>query len=144
MVREEHLKRVEELVRDLALSDKSTDDFFRHILFVSVSIFGIIISLHSKLPESLYIRLVFALSMGILLLGILLVGLAVYDHAMIHKKRLEVHLDEYKNALLDERVPSFRTLLKRERTSLCEKWGLISLVSSLVLLLVYLLLLLFF
>lgn len=145
MDKEEAIKKLDELLQEQEASNKSTDEFFRHILFLAVSIFGIIISLHSKLPESLYIRLVFALSMGILLLGILCVGVSVYDHTMIHKRCLEQHSDEYRKATMDETYhPLFLTPQKRVRTLLCEKLGLITLVFSLFLLFVYLLLLLFF
>jgi hypothetical protein len=51
--------------------------FFQHILLVSASVLGILISLHENSSPCIYIRLVFLLSLVLFGLGILSTGIVV-------------------------------------------------------------------
>ena len=71
----ESLKELAQIVNEL--SDKKAV-FYRHILLISTTLFGILISLHSKGSYILYVRLFFALAIVSLALGILSVAIVLY------------------------------------------------------------------
>jgi hypothetical protein len=111
--------------------------FFQHVLLVSSSIFGILVSLHSSSSSVLYIRLVFLFSVVLLALGILLAGLVTYDHAMTRERMRQAHYNAVENALAEGReVPSI-AVSEKKRTRICEKISLLSLSSGVVALTVY-------
>ncbi|MDR1198516.1 MAG: hypothetical protein LBK94_05830 [Prevotellaceae bacterium] len=113
------------------------DTFFRHVLLVSSSIFGILVSLHTSSSSCLHIRLVFLLSVVLLALGILLAGIVVYDHAMIFERARRDHYNAVEAAIngrgdtLDVFSPT------KKRTLVCEKLSLSLLVLGIITLTVY-------
>lgn len=128
------------------LTNQSTEkqiEFYRSILVVGVSILGILISLHTTQSSGLCSRLVFALSILLLLLGILLASVVLYDLSLLPEQVKKKFLEELHKVLSENRAPNLVTVGKRDRTLFCEKWSVILLLSALTSLVVYTLLSLF-
>jgi hypothetical protein len=117
-------------------SDKQAA-FFQHILLVSSSILGILISLHTNTSAILYIRLVYVLSVASLALGVLTTGIVVYDHSRMLEDLRRKHNRESIDALKDDRKLNPVYATKKKRTSFCEKYSLFLLVIGLFLLTIY-------
>lgn len=113
---------------------------FQHILLVSSSTFGIVISLHTNSSPFLCIHLVFALSVVLLSLGILSVAIVVFDHSfLVERTRQAFRLEVERAMKMDEEVqPVF--VSKKRRTLFCEKIVYIVLPTSALTLCVYALL----
>jgi hypothetical protein len=120
-----------------AASLRERTSFFRHVLLVSSSIFGILVSLHSSNSSILCIRLVFLFSMVLLALGILLAGLSLYDHAMIYERARRAHYAEVDSAIKEGRDVSGIRIPEKKRTRVCEKASLSLLVFGVVTLTAY-------
>jgi hypothetical protein len=116
---------------------RKRDSFFRHVLLVSSSIFGIVVSLHTSSSSCLYIRLVFGFSMVLLALGILLAGIVVYDYSMIYERLRQDHHKEVGSAIKKRREVSPVLLRERKRTRICGRVSLFLLVAGVVMLTVY-------
>lgn len=81
--------------------EKSTPallSFFRNILIVSSSVFGILISLHDTTAQSQCIRQVFLLGILLLSLGILSAAIVLYDLSTIDERlRIKLLKEEFDN-----------------------------------------------
>ena len=126
------------------LSVENRAGFHRSILVAGASILGILLSLHSTQTSCLYIRLVFLLSILLLLSGVLLSAAVLRDLSLLPEQTRKAFAEELQEALLEERDPQWIGVSVRKRTVLCEKWCLISFLSSLLLLVVYTALSLFY
>jgi hypothetical protein len=111
--------------------------FFQHILLVSASVLGILISLHENSSPCIYIRLVFLLSLLLFGLGILSTGIVVYDHSLLQEDLQKRYSEESQQALREERELSPLFAKKKKRTVFHEKWSLILLASGMIVLMVY-------
>jgi hypothetical protein len=117
---------------------RKRESFFRHALLVASSIFGILISLHSNNSQYLHIRLVFFLSTAFLACGILLTGVALFDHANLASRLRELHYKAVETAVKAGGIDIGSLQLKElKRTIFCEKCSLALFVSSVILLTVY-------
>lgn len=131
-------------LNDMAnFSTEKRADFHRSILVAGASILGILLSLHSTQTSCLYIRLVFLLSILLLLSGVLLSAVVLRDLSSLPERARKVFVEELQEALLEERDPQWVGVSVKKRTVLCEKWCLISFLASLSLLVVYTVLSLF-
>lgn len=143
MTNEEWKINLQKLIDVTNQSTERQIEFYRSILVAGASVLGILISLHTTQIISLYIRLVFALSILLLLLGILLSALVLYDLSFLLEKMKVVFRDELHKALKEEREPAPVTVPKKKRTLFCQEWSLIFLLSSSVFLVIYTFLALF-
>lgn len=128
------------------LTEKSAEkqlSFFQHILLVSSSTFGILISLHSNSSSCLYIRLVFSLATVILSLGCLTTAIVVYDHSFFVERSRQLFRTEVQSAMKEDREVAGVVVEKKKRTKFCEKASYILLCLSLILLSCYAVLLAF-
>ncbi len=115
--------------------------WFRHILLVSATLFGILISLHGKNSDMLHIRLCFALAIVVLALGILQISIAMYSHIDALRRSRKVYTKETIDALHEHRASQPVSVPVRKIFVFCEKSGYICFALSVVLLAVYALLL---
>lgn len=129
-----NLRKMAELTN---LSVENRAGFHRSILVAGASILGILLSLHSTQTSCLYIRLVFLLSILLLLSGVLLSAAVLRDLSLLPEQTRKAFAEELQEALSEERDPQWIGVSVRKRTVLCEKWCLISFLSSLLLLVVY-------
>ena len=125
-------------------STEKRADFHRSILVAGASILGILLSLHSTQTSCLYIRLVFLLSILLLLSGVLLSAVVLRDLSSLPEQARKAFAEELQEALLEEMDPQWIGVSVRKRTVLCEKWCMASFLASLFLLVVYTALSLFF
>ena len=109
----------------------------QHILLLSSTLFGILISLHDTHSDKLYIRLVFALAVAFLGIGILLTALAVYSHIDAVKRARKVAVEESQDALRKHRAMNTVTVPERKIFLFCESAGYVCLVLSVLLLSLY-------
>lgn len=137
MTNEDLVKNLQKLTDITNLSTDKQADFYRSILVAGASILGILISLHSTQTSCLYIRLVFVLSICLLLLGVLLSAIVLRDLSWLPYRTRKAFVEELQNTLSENRSPNPISIPKKKQTEHCEKWCLISLLSSLVLLVVY-------
>lgn len=144
MTNEDWVKNFQKLTELTNLSTEKQADFYRSILVAGASILGILISLHSTQTSCLYIRLVFVLSVCLLLLGVLLSAAVLRDLSLLPERTKTAFVEELHKVLSENRSPEPISTPKKKRTECCERWCLISLLSSLFLLVIYTILSLFF
>lgn len=129
------------------LTNEATEkraEFYRNILVVSASVLGILISLHTTQSPCIYIRLVFALSVLLLLLGTLSTSLVLYDLSLLPERTRQEYLIELQKTLGEGKSPKPISTQKKKRTVFCEKWSIYFLLSSSLSLVAYTMLSLFF
>jgi hypothetical protein len=129
------------LIQEKLAEEEAQDKrlFFQHVLLVSSSIFGILISLHSNSSAPLRIRLVFLLAEVFLALGILTCAVVFHDASYIKGRLRREHYKSVGNAIKEGRCPNGEIIVVnyRKRTIVCEKISLVSFVLSIVLLCTY-------
>ncbi|HRH50221.1 MAG TPA: hypothetical protein PLP23_15800 [Panacibacter sp.] len=112
--------------------------FIKQILLMSSSLFGILVSLHKVTASSDSIRLSFALALGLLSLGILLLSIALFAQVTVHRELfrqkkddilLQIRDSNHKPRILATEPPKIYRFL--------ENIGYISLLLSLVCLTIY-------
>ncbi len=110
--------------------------FLKQILFLAVTLFGILISFHSKIESNTMLRLSFALALVLLLLGILLLSISLYE-SIEGYNRLQKGYREMIQAQI-EGASSRPVLIKPKKVfEVCEKSAYISLLLSLILFALY-------
>lgn len=144
MNNENWVKNLQKLTDITNLATEKQIGFYQSILVAGASILGILISLHTTQTSCLYIRLVFLLSVYLLLSGVLLAAIVLHDLSSLPRQVQKAFAEELRKVLSEDRSPQPTSVLKKRRTILCEKWCLISLSASLFLLVIYTTLLLFF
>lgn len=144
MNNENWVKNLQKLTDITNLATEKQIGFYQSILVAGASILGILISLHTTQTSCLYIRLVFLLSVYLLLSGVLLAAIVLHDLSSLPRQVQKAFAEELRKVLSEDRSPKPTSVLKKRRTILCEKWCLISLSASLFLLVIYTTLLLFF
>lgn len=143
MTNEELTANFKQLVNLTNEATEKRAEFYRNILVVSASVLGILISLHTTQSPCICTRLVFALSVLLLLLGTLSTSLVLFDLSLLPERTRQEYLIELQKALEEERSPNPLSVKKRKRTVLCEKWSIYFLLSSSLSLVVYTILSLF-
>lgn len=143
MINEDWIKNFHKLTELTNLSTDKQAEFYRSILVAGASVLGILISLHSTQTSCLYTRLVFALSICLLLLGVLLSAIVLRDLSLLPERTKKAFVEELQKVLSENRNPNLVNTPKKKRTLHCEKWSLIVLLFSLFLLVIYTILSLF-
>lgn len=144
MTNEDWVKNFQKLTELTNLATEKQMEFYRSILVAGASVLGILISLHSTQTTCLYIRLVFVLSVSLLLLGVLLAAIVLRDLSLLPERTKTTFVEELHKVLSEDKSPNLIAVPKRKRTGRCEKWCLIALLSSLFLLVIYTTLSLFY
>lgn len=134
---ENWVKNLQKLTDITNLATEKQIGFYQSILVAGASILGILISLHSTQTSCLYIRLVFVLSVYLLLLGILLSAIVLHDLSSLLRQVQKAFSEELRKTLSEDRSPRPISVPKRKRTERCERWCLISLLASSLSLVVY-------
>lgn len=122
------------------LTEKSFEKqltFFQSLLIVSVTLLGILISLHDNTTDTLPYRLLFAVAVVLLLFGILSCAVTLYEWSKIPEKARQKFATEVQNALKEDRKLKPQYLNHRKTTLVCEKATYILLLLSLLFLGVY-------
>lgn len=122
------------------MTDKSAEKqltFFQSLLIVSVTLLGILISLHNSTTDSLILRLVFAVALFLLSLGILSTAVVVYDWSMIVEKARQKFSREVQNALREDRRVNPVFEKNSKIAVVCTKTAYTSLSIALLLLTIY-------
>lgn len=131
---EKKMRTMEDLTNQ---SSQRTLSFWQHILLVSSSIDGILISLHAGQSEHIYTQLAFLLSTVVLSLGILTTSIVVYDYSMLLERTRQKFADEFQNALREGREVRNVVVDTRKRTKFFENFSLISLICAILFMLLY-------
>jgi hypothetical protein len=114
------------------------ENFLHTLLICSCSILGILVSLHSSTAECFRVRLIFVLSIVFLALGILLLGIALFDLADISSRLRQSCYNELSNVMEMEGYRRENVSAKdKKRTKIFEKSSYVSLLVSIMLLTVY-------
>lgn len=111
--------------------------FFQHVLLVSASILGVIISLHTTNSQCLYIRLVFLASTVFLLLGTLSLAVVLYDFSILAERARQSFRKEVQDALQKDRKCEMVFVGNPKRTLFLEKIAYIFLILGFILLVAY-------
>ena len=119
------------------LFNEKQPEWLQRILFLSVTLFGILISLHSTAATGQYTRLAFAASLVSLALGILLLAIALYGHIDNLKRIRKKYAEEAANAIHERRKVGPVSVLPRKRYTFCEGAAYIFLSLSIILLVAY-------
>ncbi|MDR2816159.1 MAG: hypothetical protein LBB62_05600 [Proteiniphilum sp.] len=136
------LEYYRDLLREFpAMAEKASQIryvFFQHILLVSSSVLGILISLHQNNSPCIYTRLVFLLSLLLFAAGILCIGIILHDHSLLPGKLQQKYSDEAVQAFQERReMPPVVLPEKKKRTLLLEKIGPAILLSALLVLIAH-------
>lgn len=137
MTNEDWTKNFQKLTELSNLATEKQIEFYRSILVAGAGILGILISLHSTQTSCLYIRLVFLLSVYLLLLGVLLAAIVLRDLSLMPERTKKAFLEELRKVSSENKKPNLICTPRKKRTTYCEKWCLISLLSSFLLLIIY-------
>lgn len=137
MTNEDWTKNFQKLTELSNLATEKQIEFYRSILVVGAGILGILISLHSTQTSCLYIRWVFLLSVYLLLLGVLLSAIVLRDLSLMPERTKKAFLEELGKVLSENKKPDLICTPRKKRTAYCERWCLISLLSSFLLLTIY-------
>ena len=129
-----HQKKIEDIT---AQSSQRILSFWQHILLVSSSLDGILISLHVESSEHLYIRWAFLLSIGLLTLGVLTTSILLYDHSMLIERCRQQYVQEVHTAIQEDREIGAVLVQKKKSTTVCEWISTISLILAVLLMLSY-------
>ena len=108
--------------------------FLQHALLVSSSMLGIPVSLHTTTPQCRWLRWVFALAVGILVLGVLANATALYAQTRLADRVVRKYAAEYKAALSEHRQLRPVVVNKTMLHTACERATCILLLSALLLL----------
>ena len=122
------------------LSEKANEktlSLWQHILLVSSSIDGVLISLHIESPSCLYIRLVFLLSVFLLSVGVSCSAIVLFDLTALHERARQEFLHEYEKAIQDDRKLNPVYVGYKKRTLICQKTSYWCFALSMLLLLTY-------
>ena len=125
------------LVEMTNIASEKKISFLQHVLLVSASILGVIISLHTTNSQFLHIRLVFLASTVFLLLGTLSLALVLYDFSVLPERCRESFRKEVQDALQKDRKCDIVTVPHKKRTLFLEKASYIFLTLGLILLVTY-------
>ena len=118
-------------------SNNKKTSFFQHILLVSSSILGIILSLHTVNSQYLYIRLIFIISAFLLLIGTLCMALVLYDFSHLQERARQSFHKSIEDALKNDKKVQPVFVKNKKRTSICEIIAYSSLTTALCLLVLY-------
>jgi hypothetical protein len=129
--------QLEELARQTEILAEKRVSFFQSLLIGSSSILGILVSLHSTQSACLCIRLVFALAVVLLSLGILSTGIALHDVPMYVDIARKEFSREVANASREDRKVKPVVLTPKKRTAFFEKSSLVLLIAGLFTLVIY-------
>lgn len=134
----EYYKKQQKKIEDLtAQSSQRILSFWQHILLVSSSLDGILISLRVGSSQYLYIRWAFLLSIGLLTLGVLTTSILLYDHSMLIERCRQQYVQEVRTAIQEDREIGGVLVQKKKRTTICEWTSAISLILAVLLILSY-------
>ena len=134
----EYYKKLQKKIEDLtAQSSQRILSFWQHILLVSSSLDGILISLRIGSSQHLYIRWAFLLSIGLLTLGVLTTSILLYDHSMLIERCRQQYVQEVRTAIQEDREIGAVLVQKKKRTTICEWISAISLILAVLLILSY-------
>lgn len=125
----------------LDVTEKETNarlSFLDRLITISGVLFGVLVSLYPKEPQSFECRLSFFLGVLSLVLGILMISIARYCAVYQLRSLRQRLLDEIENVLKYDRLP--RNVFSRSGAffSFCEKTGYVFLLISLFLFVAYL------
>lgn len=96
-MREEYREEINKLYELINTYDVKTEIFFKHLLLVLSTVFGIVISLNpiSDMNAPDIVKFIFSVTVSILGFSILLIGYIIYSHKMSYNKFRQ----EYQKAL---------------------------------------------
>lgn len=116
---------------------RQEESFYKHILLVSSSIFGILISLHTNSSPHLYIRVVFLCSVFSLALGILTSAIVLHSYVRLLKKTHQAYRNEFLKSHKEKRMMSPVFAKQSPIATICKKISLTSLSLSILFLVSY-------
>lgn len=144
MNKEDWVKNLQKLTEITNEATVKRIEFYQNILVAGAGVLGILVSLHTTQTTCLYIRLVYALSVCLLLLGVLTVAIALQDLSSLPSRCQKAFQEELQRVLREGGEPDYVPVRKKKRTVFCEKLCLISFLLSLFSLVVYTILSLFY
>lgn len=128
------LKQSTELLNQ---STEKEESFYKHILLVSSSIFGILISLHSTNSQPQHIRWVFLCSIILLALGILSTIIVFRSYSKLLKKALQTYNDELLKSQIERRQMNCVFAKQSKITIVCKAFSLTFLTLAIIFLTLY-------
>lgn len=111
--------------------------WMQKILFLSATLFGILVSLHTNTPTNLCTRWCFVAACVLLALGTLLLSIASYSHIAARTQVRNMYAEEVQNAIAEHRPVQTVRANKSFFFSICEKSAYICLLGAMLLLALY-------
>jgi hypothetical protein len=128
------IKNLEHLTNLLAEKRAS---WSQQLLLISSSLLGILVSLHAKSSDSLYVRLCFALAIVLLAIGILLTAVSLYSYVEAISRTRQAYKLEAIDALHHNRETKPVSAPVKKIFVFCEKTGYICFASCVFFLSLY-------
>ncbi len=129
--------RAKEISEEMNKSTEKSIEWLYRILFLSATLFGILISLHSKSPDSQLQNLCFAISIVLLAAGILLLSTALYSVYKLYQDSVNIAVAELLKAVREGRIPAARAAVQKRFYVFCEKVAYVCLILSCIFLALY-------
>ncbi len=121
----------------MELFNEKQSEWLQRVLFLSATLFGVLVSLHTTTEAGLYSRLAFGASLVSLALGILMLAIALYSHIDSLKRVRKAYTEEAGSAVRERREVGFVSVPPRKFYTACEVAAYIFLPLSVVLLTTY-------
>lgn len=112
----------------------------QQLLLASSTLLGILVSLHSRSSDNLYVRLCFALAIVLLCIGILMTGISLYSYVDAISRTREEFVKEAILAAREHRAAQNVSVPTKKINVFCEKTSYICFASCVLVLSLYMVL----
>ncbi len=120
----------QQIVDNINSASKAEAEWIQRVLFLSSTLFGILISLFQKSTTNHHARLMFVVAISLLSLGILLLALALYSYPKSQRQGAVKFLEELQRAYSEGNKPEMVSVNRGKFYIVCEKIAYVSLVLS--------------
>lgn len=118
--------------------DEARFGFIKQILLMASGLLGILVSLHKTSSSDNNIRISFALALGLLSLGILLLSIGLFEHVIVRRTQVMKWKEQLQKQIRDESYNPTVILGNPPKIyGICEIIGYFSLMLSIICLTVY-------
>ncbi|HBS87332.1 MAG: hypothetical protein A2W91_17290 [Bacteroidetes bacterium GWF2_38_335] len=131
-------KTLETYVETKNKSNEFKTSFIKQVLLMSTTLLGILISLHDKTINSTCTQIAFSVTLILLSLGILLLSIGLYEQVHSHNKLALDYWEEFRKHASDITYnPKIIVQYPLKIYLLCQKYGYVSLMISVISLTIY-------
>lgn len=133
----DYTKNVQQLMAETNRLNEKQTEWAQRILFLSATLFGILISLGATIVQSPSARLCFSIATALLALGCLTLAAVLYSHLEVQKRTRELYHQELLAAIRERRRMEIVYAKQRKFFVVCEPIAYTFLILAVLSLAVY-------